>query len=295
MRAGVSFRNPISISLGLHALAVLSLLAAAWISPRSPQPRGQTVWIELDPPSPSKQKDERRKRIVQTQAGERVEKAPEQAFLGKQNQKVDRQTVSRQQRTESAAVRPASPAAQTQSSSQARKPPPRGKVQSFPLSKFGLVIIPKAKSGGESQDSQPEGPRWQKYVGAVAKDYVKGFQESDTTALNTKEYVFYGYFQRIRERLDIAWNHRLGTQLSKLWRKGRTLASEMDHTTRVLVTLDGGGQIVRVQMVEESGTRDLDEAAVKAFNDSGPFPNPPQGLADRDGNIRIRWDFVLKT
>ncbi len=69
----------------------------------------------------------------------------------------------------------------------------------------------------------------------------------------------------------------------------------MDYTTKLLVTLDHDGQIVKVQIMSQSGTRDLDDAAIKAFNDAGPFPNPPKGLVNNQGTIQVRWDFVLRT
>jgi protein TonB len=62
-----------------------------------------------------------------------------------------------------------------------------------------------------------------------------------------------------------------------------------------LVALDKEGRITKVQIIGASGTRDLDEAATKAFNDAGPFPNPPSGLVDNGGQVLVRWDFVLKT
>ena len=57
----------------------------------------------------------------------------------------------------------------------------------------------------------------------------------------------------------------------------------------------GGQYVVRVQLLEESGAVDLDSAAVGALNKAGPYPNPPKGLLDENGNAQIRWDFVLKT
>jgi protein TonB len=48
-------------------------------------------------------------------------------------------------------------------------------------------------------------------------------------------------------------------------------------------------------MLSESGTGDLDDAAVGAFNQAGPFPNPPKGMIDLNQEIKIPWDFVLKT
>jgi protein TonB len=161
-----------------------------------------------------------------------------------------------------------------------------------PLSGLAIPILPSKEQ--LERKAEPDEPNWAN-VGSLPQDYVKGLKESERTALNTKEYVFYGYFQRIRERLDRAWIPILREKLTKLWRTGRQLASDMDHTTQVLVVLNKTGEIVRVEVVSESGTRDLDEAAVKAFNQAGPFPNPPKGIVDPNGEIQIPWQFVLKT
>ena len=47
-------------------------------------------------------------------------------------------------------------------------------------------------------------------------------------------------------------------------------------------------------MVGQSGVTDLDEAAMEAFKQAAPFPNPPKGIVEKDGRIRIRWDFILE-
>ena len=36
-------------------------------------------------------------------------------------------------------------------------------------------------------------------------------------------------------------------------------------------------------------------AQAQAFQAAAPFPNPPKGMLDDDGFVRIRWDFVLTT
>jgi protein TonB len=51
---------------------------------------------------------------------------------------------------------------------------------------------------------------------------------------------------------------------------------------------------MRVQVVGESGVKDLDDAAVEAFRAAEPFPNPPKGIVDADGTIKINWDFILE-
>jgi protein TonB len=128
-----------------------------------------------------------------------------------------------------------------------------------------------------------------------ASDYVVGIKKSDRTLLNTREYVFFSYFNRIKQKLDTAWDSSLREQLNHLYSQGRSLASESEMTTKTIVTLNDKGEITRVQVLEESGIIDLDDAAVKAFNEAGPFPNPPRGLVDKNGKISLRWDFTLKT
>ena len=77
-------------------------------------------------------------------------------------------------------------------------------------------------------------------------------------------------------------------------RKGRSIASSQDRITRVLITLDRNGTLVSIKIIGESGIGELDAAAVDAFRSASPFPHPPQGMIETDGNIHIRWDFILE-
>lgn len=246
----------------------------------------ELTWIEVAPLpkniAKTKSEDQdiarKKKRIVQTVLENKVKVAQPDAFLGLQNQTVDRQTVGKVQSLESGG-------AQTKSKSSSK---PSLKA----LSKLGLSLVPLVSRS--NQEKKPDEPRWAT-PGTRPEDYVKGMVSSDRTALNTQEYIFYGYFQRIRERLDRAWVPMLRARLTAYFRTGRHLASDMEHVTRLVVILNGSGQIIRVEISGESGTKDLDEAAIAAFNQAGPFPNPPKGMVDLNQEIKIPWDFVLKT
>ena len=80
-----------------------------------------------------------------------------------------------------------------------------------------------------------------------------------------------------------------------MFKQGRTIASDQDKITRLLIILSTRGTLVKVQVVSDSGVRDLDEAAVEAYRSAAPFPNPPQGIIDPDGTVKIRWDFILES
>lgn len=239
----------------------------------------ELTWLEVAPPVD-------RSRIVQTEAGRKVERAKENAMKGWQNQEVDRETVSKNRMTQSGSgASVPRPLAKSGKQSQTRE-------ESAPLAKFGIPMLPigreQAKPG---QESAPEFTQ----LGSKPMDFIPGVQEGERTALNTKEFVFYGYFQRIRERLDRAWVPLLREKVTQIYRSGRRLASETEHTTKVLVVLNSQGEIIKVRMLSESGSQDLDDAAVKAFNKAGPFPNPPRGIIDAAGEVLIPWDFILRT
>lgn len=240
------------------------------------------TWIEVEPlpKTKAKEQDSKSNRIVQTREAKKSDRAAPDAFLGAQTQIVDSQTVSRDRTTQQGA-QPAAP--QVAQQTPAAKP-----LKKSEIGKLGLAMIPQPSAPARAPSSALS-------PGGVPQDYIKGMKEGESTALNTREYVFYGYFQRIRERLDRAWTDSLRHKMTQFHYRGRRLASNMDHTTKVLVTLDSIGAITRVQVVEASGTRDLDEAAVKAFNQAGPFPNPPKGILDPSGSVQIRWEFVLRT
>ena len=79
-----------------------------------------------------------------------------------------------------------------------------------------------------------------------------------------------------------------------MMRRGRTIASARDKVTRLVIVLNQQGTLIGVRVLERSGERDLDQTAIDAFRAAAPFPNPPEGIVEEDGTIKIRWDFVLE-
>jgi protein TonB len=259
-------------------------------------PAKPLTWIEVEPIKKSRTKKEddldSKKQIVQTDKGEIVAKALPDAFLGEHNQVVDRQTVNRKQNITMGSKSKAQPQALAKPLTPPASPVAKTDTHPGSLAHLGLPILPKLLE--KAQEPEKDEPQWADQ-GSTPEDYVKGMTEGDHTALNTKEFVFYGYFQRIRQRLDRAWVPILREKLVLIYKGGRQLASNMDHSTKVLVYLNAEGEITKVKILSESESSELDEAAVRAFNKAGPFPNPPHGMVDASGQIQIPWEFVLKT
>ena len=125
-------------------------------------------------------------------------------------------------------------------------------------------------------------------------DYIKDVALGDFTRLNTQEFEFYGFYHRIRQKLEQFWGRNIQEQAQKIAKQGRSIASGTNHVTALQIELNSNGEIVNVKVKGESGVKELDQTAVKTFNEAGPFPNPPKKMLV-NGRVLINWSFVVTT
>lgn len=95
--------------------------------------------------------------------------------------------------------------------------------------------------------------------------------------LNTKEFLYAAYINRIRRLVNFYWQQNLDNL------GGRILLPRPSYTTVVGVALAADGSLETVQVLQASGASPLDLAVIEAFRLAGPFPPPPAGLLERDG------------
>ncbi len=126
---------------------------------------------------------------------------------------------------------------------------------------------------------------------SATDDYLPDIAVGVNTLLNTKEYKFYGFFERIRERLTNVWQAKLREEFDRVSQHGMALAG--DHITKVQVKLDPKGALKSLSIVGASGISGFDQAATEAFRSAAPFPNPPTQMIESDESVSIRWDFVV--
>lgn len=138
------------------------------------------------------------------------------------------------------------------------------------------------------------GKRTGKDLGA-SSDFLEDVPLGDFTKLNTQEYEFYGFYHRIREKLEQFWGNNIQEEAEKIYKQGRSIASESNLITGLTIKINSRGEIVDIILKSTSGIKELDDAAVKAFNQAGPFPNPPKGMIKNDGKATIEWGFVVNT
>lgn len=110
------------------------------------------------------------------------------------------------------------------------------------------------------------------------------------TFLNTREWKFAGYFNRMREALSGYWDPV--TPLRARDSTGERFLYK-DRTTVLSVTLDARGSLSDVHVLRSSGLDFLDRTAVEAMQKAQPFLNPPKDLPDSQGLIRFNFAFIL--
>lgn len=241
--------------------------------------------------------DKTKRQIVQSEESAEKEKV-ENAFLSDKDRKFDRQTVAKNiDSFKNAALGNANfqQSAQKEKASKSKKQ----SRKDIKLADIGFEAgdpLPRevtrspaseAIKGLENGDPLSQGL-------SATNDYVEDVTLGDFTHLNTVEYKFYGFFHRIRQKLEQFWGKSIQEKANSIFRQGRRLPASENLITSLQVTLNSRGEIVAVKIMGTSGVKELDDAAIESFNQAGPFPNPPKDLLV-NGKAVIEWGFVLKS
>jgi len=218
--------------------------------------------------------------IVNTAELGRPEKPQDDYFLGKTNQTFKQQTAARRNGS-------FSPGAQGEDGKTTAHLDPKKLGLGQNLFAPHMPKTAQGKRPGTAQgDPQAQGP-------AASNDYIENLPLGDLAQLNTQEFKYFGFYDRIRQKLEMFWGVALKEKAKILSRQGRYVASG-HRITGLQVVLDQQGNIVKVLIKAASGVRELDDAAVESFRKAGPFPNPPQGMI-KGGYALIEWGFVVKS
>lgn len=209
-------------------------------------------------------------------------------YLSKHNQRVKKQTRAAKTGTFKNTSKPGQKVAGQPNAPQ--KPQPKNKPKNSGKIKKLSDLIPKyslTPDGRKDLSAHTGNP-------SQTNDYLKDVEKGLQTMLSTREFLYYSYYNRIKSKIRQYWEPNVRQSVKIIYRKGRSIASAKDRVTQVLITLDNNGILQRIEVITESGIKPIDDAAVKAFKQAAPFPNPPKGMVEKDGKIRIRWDFILE-
>jgi len=130
-----------------------------------------------------------------------------------------------------------------------------------------------------------------KYSGGPFNDWLKDVDESDATFLNAKEYRYASFFNRIKRSVSQYWNP---SEVILKYDPYGNIYGNKDRLTIVKVKIDASGSLKEIDVSQSSGVDFLDRVAVEAFKAAQPFPNPPKGLMDRNGEITFNFGFYIE-
>ncbi len=123
-------------------------------------------------------------------------------------------------------------------------------------------------------------------------DFLPGVKLGSHTLLNTKEFIYYSFFVRMKEQLYWRW-----LQYFKKDNSASLISLAQDKqrlfSTYLYAVLSSDGEMQDLMVVDSSGSEVADSAALHAFLSAVPFPNPPDGLIEEDGFIHIRQSFHI--
>ena len=271
-------------SLFLHLLYIF--LVKVNISHIEVLPKEKALKIKL-----ISQKKSKRRQVVETnqkENNENLDKARD-VFLGKNNSAVKKNTIAKRIGKFSNERGQASKRVKDKSSRTGAK------KKSFSLSDLSFnknLIKPlesKSKKGVQKKDKHSGS-----LLRSASNDHVKNIPLGDITQLNTTKFKFYGFYHRIKQKLEQHWGNSLMQKAKEIYKSGKRIKGKGDKLTALLVILDKKGNILQVRLKSTSGVDELDDAAVESFNKAGPFPNPPKEML-KSGKAMIEWGFVVKT
>ena len=280
-------RHTLMLSVLVSLAAHLAIWTSLHFTKKDKSPVGKTIEIVVLERQTPKNEPQRMQIVEQTDKALNDETPEDAQYLSKNNQKILKESKAAQTGDfQNSAGKGGVANQNTNHASEKQKPLPSPTMGSLPTladlrPKFNPTSIEAPAPGAGAPVSQ-------------SNDHLKDTPSGLETLLNTREFVYYTYYQRIRSQIRQYWEPSIRQKVKKIFASGRSIASEKDHITRVVIILDGTGNLKGVQVIGESGLRDLDEAAVEAFRAAEPFPNPPKGIIESDGMIRINWDFILE-
>lgn len=188
------------------------------------------------------------------------------------------------------------------SESGANVPNARDEAEAIQGNSNRLLIQPGNEGGGEEQSQGragtpgvanliPSPAVLDKLTGAAANDHLDDVEEGDGTYLNTKEWKYASFFNRVKQSVSQQWNP--GAQL-RLRDPTGNIYGGRDRYTVLNVALTNQGNVREIYVEKSCGLDFLDLEAIQAFERAQPFPNPPPGLVQADSSVRFQFGFFLE-
>ena len=116
-------------------------------------------------------------------------------------------------------------------------------------------------------------------VAKLSKQEQEGIKNSSSITFDTEEFKYYGYMQRLKEKIESAWKYPLDAAARREY-----------GDLYIQFTIKKNGKIGAVELVKTSGHPSLDTAAIKALRDADPYWPLPNAMGKE--SLTITGHFV---
>jgi len=119
-------------------------------------------------------------------------------------------------------------------------------------------------------------------IAKLARKDQEGTKEGSSITFDTREFKYYGYMQRLREKIQNAWKYPPGAAEKGIY-----------GDLYIEFTIKKNGRLGAVQLVRTSGYKDLDEYAIKALKDADPYWPLPDDIKEQSLTITGHFIYSL--
>lgn len=297
------------LSLVVHAVAVALLLlvdVAAWLFPARPPAARFTPVVLVEDPDVSPPPEEPlppepvwNGQIVEI-APPRIEERPDRAdYLSRYDTKVEEET-----RTARVEVNPEVLAPQWSREKQVQseeiedldvKDPRSGATvgnHRFDPHRDGTLASlpsPWEKTNRLGPEAPAAGGASTAALAGAPQNDLLDEKLGDRVGLNSMNYPYASYMERIRRQVNYWWEQNLDNLPSSV------RLTKHQYLSGVEVILDGDGRLEHIRVTHPAGVPELDDCVVRAFKLASPFENPPPGLVRPDGRVYLPdFDFTVQ-
>jgi TonB family protein len=167
----------------------------------------------------------------------------------------------------------------------------------------GELRLPELGEGGEGGRERGERGRaadlslsseaLQRIAGGPSMDGVgEGIEEGDATWLNSREFKYATFMNRMRSEIGQQWIPRVRDAQRQRDPDG-SLFFYKERTVVLGLTLDTDGNVKDLSVLESSSVEFFDRVAVTSVRAAQPFPNPPHGMFRSEAQVRIPFSFTM--
>jgi TonB family protein len=299
------------LSLIVHPLAFGALLLLSKLTATERPPRVQSRPVALRTISQREWDAARGRRNEPLPRGQVVDVAPgnrvrpkETKYLAEDDNKVEKQTKAKDQRSKysvaaakttenpealpslkgrTSVAEPVNLTSQLEAMTEAGRRPKLGPLLSAAMTAADEHAGETPSIGDEARGAATDVPAT---GGAAPNDDLRE-QTGDGTYLNTKEFKFAAFMNRVKQAVSAKWDPNGRVKAKDPGGKYQT-----DRYTVLVVTLRADGSIAEVYVERSCGLDWLDMEAMGAFERAAPFPNVPPGIL-QNGYVRFQFGFTL--